>query len=80
MANPWIEFTLKLFLFGVTYYFILDYIVVCGVPTKLSASITLGMMIIITTLYILFSEKTRSRCDSCGSVYKVPNKYLGWLG
>jgi hypothetical protein len=79
MTTPWIEFTVKLILFAITYYFILDYIVICGVPTKFSASITIGVLITITVLYILFSKKTIRRCNECGSEYKIQNKILRFL-
>ena len=49
-------FLLKLLVFCVSYFFMLDYIVNCKLHTHIGSAVTLGMVIIITFLYIIFSK------------------------
>ena len=76
MSSAWIEYIVKLILFSITYYFVLDYVFVCNVPTKYSATIVASTLVIITILYILFAKKDIRRCDTCGENYKMVNKHL----
>ena len=55
MKEIWL-FLLKLLVFGVSYFFMLDYIVNCKLHTHIGSAVTLGMVIIITFLYIIFSK------------------------
>ena len=55
MKEIWL-FLLKLLVFCVSYFFMLDYIVNCKLHTHIGSAVTLGMVIIITFLYIIFSK------------------------
>ena len=76
MSRPWIEYFVKLILFAITYYFVLDYVFVCDIPTKYSATIVAATLIVITVLYVLFGSKDIKRCNYCGENYKSVNKHL----
>ena len=49
-------FILKLILFSITYYFMLDYISTCRVATNIGAMLTISIVILITFSYILLKN------------------------
>jgi hypothetical protein len=53
MEHVW-SFILKLILFCITYFFMLDYLYKCKVSTNVGSIITLLCITIITILYISF--------------------------
>jgi len=55
MKELW-EFLLKLLVFCVSYYFMLDYIVNCKLHTHIGSIITVALIILITFVYIIFSK------------------------
>ena len=57
IGNKNIEFVLKLIVFCVSYYFMLEYIVNCHISTGI-CSIIIFIAIVVTTLVYLFSSKT----------------------
>jgi hypothetical protein len=57
IGNKNIEFVLKLIVFCVSYYFMLEYIVNCHISTGI-CSIIIFITIVVTTFVYLFSSKT----------------------
>ena len=55
MKHIW-EFILKLILFGITYYFMLEYIINCKVHTPTGSIITIATIMSITFGYVIFMK------------------------
>ena len=60
-----IEFISKIFIFAVTYYYVLNYLFLCEVNTHFGNAIILLLIIIITLYHFLIRQKGAIVCNSC---------------
>ncbi len=60
-----IAFGIRLLAFLVTYYFMIDYLFICNVDTKVGSIITIIGIIIISVAYYPFRGKHLKYCNKC---------------
>jgi hypothetical protein len=51
--DPTIQFILKLLVFAVSYYFMIDYVVNCHINTSICSMIILSVILLLTLLYFI---------------------------
>ena len=56
--DPNVQFIMKLVVFAVSYYFMLDYIVNCHISTGTCGIIILSVIIVLTMIYVFIHKKS----------------------
>lgn len=72
------QLLIRLLAFAVTFFMLLEFIVVCKVSNLKAALFLLGTIVVVIALFFLLSRHNTTKCDSCGStlhsVKLIPTK------
>ena len=60
-----ISFVIRILAFLTTYYFMIDYLFICNISTKIGSSVAVIGIIAITIAYYPLRGKYLSLCDKC---------------
>lgn len=65
--NIWFEFTLRLVVFLITFYYLLEYILTCKVDTNIGLLTTFILIFVILLLFKYYTCKQITKCETCKS-------------
>ena len=63
------SFILRILIFIVSFYYMVDYLYICNVDTRIGSSVVIIAIILITSLYYPLRGKYVKTCRHCSSSY-----------